>query len=115
MGKIWGLRSLKVTSPSTRPTSAPPINRVALASAGLMVCRRSRHSSLVRTLVGSSLLALGNHRAFMPLPDHEHANPPIPGRRAVLAAVVGAAGFAVTRASGASDKNFSKKVVLLVK
>ena len=49
--------------------------------------------------------------AFMPLPEHELANPPVPGRRAALAALVGAAGFAVTRAAGASDKNFNPQVI----
>ena len=48
---------------------------------------------------------------FMPPVEHEHTNPPITGRRAVLAGFLGLAGFAVARASGASDKNFQKEVI----
>jgi polyferredoxin len=49
--------------------------------------------------------------SFMPNKDHEVAGPPLPGRRAALASILGVAGFAVARASGDSDANFSKKVI----
>ena len=48
---------------------------------------------------------------LMPNRDHEVAAPPITGRRVAMASLFGAAGYAVTRSSGASDKNFSKKVI----
>jgi polyferredoxin len=49
--------------------------------------------------------------SFMPNKDHEVTGPPLPGRRAALASLLGLAGYAVTRASGASDENFNKKVI----
>lgn len=49
--------------------------------------------------------------AFMPNPDHEISHPPLPGRRAVLASLLGVAGYAVARASGDSDANFNKMVI----
>jgi ferredoxin len=49
--------------------------------------------------------------SFMPVPEHEVPNPPLPGRRALLASLVGVLGYAVARASGASDKNFNKMVI----
>jgi len=48
---------------------------------------------------------------FMPNRSHEAAAPPISGRRVAMASLFGAAGYAMARASGASDKNFSKKVI----
>jgi len=38
---------------------------------------------------------------FMPNRDHEVAAPPITGRRVAMASLFGAAGYAVTRSSGA--------------
>jgi ferredoxin len=49
--------------------------------------------------------------SFMPNRAHEVAGPPIPGRRAAMAAMFGVAGYAVARASGDSDSNFNKKVI----
>ncbi len=49
--------------------------------------------------------------SFMPNKDHEVTNPPLPGRRLAMASLFGAAGFAMARASGASDKNFKKEVI----
>lgn len=48
---------------------------------------------------------------FMPNREHEIASPPITGRRVAMASLFGAAGYAVARASGASDKNFSKDMI----
>jgi len=48
---------------------------------------------------------------FMPNPDHEVAIPPITRRRAFMSAMLGVSGYAVARASGASDKNFKKEVI----
>ena len=49
--------------------------------------------------------------SFMPNRDHEVTGVPLPGRRAALASVLGVAGYAVARASGASDANFNKMVI----
>ena len=49
--------------------------------------------------------------AFMPNKAHEVAGPPLPGRRAAMAAMLGIGGYAVTRGSGASDANFNKLVI----
>ncbi|MEX0325845.1 MAG: 4Fe-4S dicluster domain-containing protein [Puniceicoccaceae bacterium] len=49
--------------------------------------------------------------SFMPNKEHEVAGPPLPGRRAALASLLGVAGYAVARASGDSDANFNKKVI----
>jgi polyferredoxin len=49
--------------------------------------------------------------SFMPNKEHEVAAPPLPGRRAALASLLGVAGYAVARASGDSDANFNKKVI----
>lgn len=49
--------------------------------------------------------------AFMPNKNHEVAGPPLPGRRAAMASLFGVAGYAVARASGASDHNFKKEVI----
>ncbi len=48
---------------------------------------------------------------FMPNRKHEIAAPPVTGRRVAMASVLGAAGYAMARSAGASDKNFSKKVI----
>ena len=49
--------------------------------------------------------------SFMPNKEHEVAGPPLPGRRAALASLLGVAGYAVARASGDTDANFNKKVI----
>ncbi len=49
--------------------------------------------------------------SFMPNKNHEVAGPPLPGRRAAMASLFGVTGYAVARASGASDSNFNKKVI----
>ncbi|MEX0322075.1 MAG: 4Fe-4S dicluster domain-containing protein [Puniceicoccaceae bacterium] len=48
---------------------------------------------------------------FMANPEHEVSNPPISGRRVFMAGLLGAGGYAVARASGASEKNWQKTVI----
>ena len=48
---------------------------------------------------------------FLPDLSHEISKPPIPARRAAMAAVGGAAAFAMTRSSGATTKNFNKMLI----
>ena len=48
---------------------------------------------------------------FMPVTEHEVTNPELPGRRAVLGGLAGAAFYGFGRATGASDKNYQKEVI----
>ncbi len=48
---------------------------------------------------------------FLPLPAHEVAAPAVPGRRAFIGALAGAAFFGFGRSSGSQDRNYDKKVI----